>query len=292
LTKAYAEVFVSYLEAAGIEYDVLDLSGPPQSLFDRSVARPRELYRSWGAVVVFDYFRRTLPSPVVRLPHGIRPNREWNLSRSLLMRTSSKPRYAAVGLPDAASVALLRTIAPEYPADSVFVAGCLRADLLLSEMKPPTPGLLGVFSGWKEGSFLPSVGEASVGLLEHWMASNGYDRALVTVHPRVRLDPSWPATERALLRRTNISLVDAWETEFASCSAFFGDRFTSLFDVLALTGRPVHEVQCASGSIEIHDPSEARAMVEPGWTIGSAGQACVEAVQRVLSTREPRTTRD
>jgi hypothetical protein len=196
------------------------------------------------------------------------------------------PRYAAVALPDRASVELVRDVVPEFPPEALFVAGDLRADHLLSQMKPATPGLLGVFSGWRPESFLTTAAEMRVGILEAWMTDNGYDRAVVTCHPKVRGTADWPTLERALRACPRVSLIPGnnWEDEFATCAAYLGDRHTSLFDVVCLTGRPVHEVSYADRRFHIERVARPCATAEPGWPIGTAADASVDAVRCVLGS--------
>jgi hypothetical protein len=289
--RSYARILSDHLDTAGIENQVLDLTSSRRF----SVALVRTLYRRWGTVVVFDHLQ-VLPSlvvrspvvrsPVVRLTHGTRPNLAWSHNRRLLMGACG-PRYAAVGLPGRASLELMRDVVPEYPPESLFIAGDLRADHLLSRMKPATPGLLGVFSGWRPGSLLTTAAdEMPVDILEAWMTDNGYDRAVVTCHPKVRGTAAWPTLERALLACPRVSLIPGnnWEDEFATCDAYLGDRRTSLFDVLCLTGRPVHEVSYADGRFQIERVPPPCATTEPGWPIGTAADASVDAIRCILGS--------
>ena len=73
LTVRYADMLSAHLRAAGIAHSVLDV-GHIHHKRDLGWQEFRSLFRRWGAVVLFDHVSRwSFHSPVVRLPHGIRP---------------------------------------------------------------------------------------------------------------------------------------------------------------------------------------------------------------------------
>jgi hypothetical protein len=179
----------------------------------------------------------------------------------------------------------MRRVVPELPAESLFVAGDLRADVLLGGMRAPVPGLLGVFSGWRGESLFSRAAEDWVGFVETWMDAHGYDRAVITGHPNLTQTRSWPTTERAIAGASRLSLVagNEWEAEFANCEAYVGDSHTSLFDVLSCTGRPLHQASWTCDELQIADPRPAtNPVVDDGWLPGGAAAASVARIRDFL----------
>ena len=178
----------------------------------------------------------------------------------------------------------MHELVPEIPEDRIFLVGDLRADAFLSNLPEPRTGTLGVFSGWREPSFIPSAGLRAPALLEHWMESLGFERAVLTVHPRVRSLPDWPVIESALLELEAVEFAPAneWERAFAHCEAYLGDDSTSLHDTLRLTGRPVHTVRHLSEDHVVETQAGSTSHVEPGWTVGTAPRVTVDRIRSVM----------
>jgi hypothetical protein len=296
LALAYCRELVPSLAAAGQECEVLDLADVRQQ-FGLSLTQARQLSGSRGAAVSFDHGRWMPSAPEVKLPHGLtgvpraaahrRPTPKWTLAPRNLLMPDGSPRYAAIGLSSHESIEQLLKSVPEIDPERVHLVGDIRADRLLSALKDPDSGKIGVFSGWHRQSLMTRAGASAPDLLVQFMRDVGATRAVLTYHPRVRLAVSnWESTLKRLAAIEGVSIIpsDNWAREFADCEAFLGDYHTSLFDVLAYTGRPIFGLaQNGSTRFELLRDGDAQPHVD--WTLGEASVASVNLIRSVMSGR-------
>lgn len=279
LTHEYINCLIPALEDRQLEFNLLDLSSRRHQ-FRISAGEYRALSAEWGAAVSFDHSKWPTRAPEIRLPHGIRSLANWSHASRQLLLPSGEPRYRAIGLPDQASISEMTRRVPQVDASSISIVGELRADRFLSQLANEPNNWLGVFSGWKATSMVPTLGSGCISEIERTMVNQDCEKAVMTVHPRVATLPQWAEVTAAIRDVPWICLVsdNDWETPFASCKAYFGDSNTSMWDLLALTHRPVKAFNEGEGM------DFPPAIAVPGWPVGLAADLSADLVVNIMGS--------